>query len=157
MSEPGANFQQYQGNAPRPASEPQLAEQPNSLDVREPPGHNKLIGKLRLDRGPLRWWLLIAGILATRLDPIRFLVGLVLVVVGAVLRFVSKGYLRQGRRYLKQTQSITTAGPFRFTRHPFYLGNLIAEIGLLIVIGNLWIASTYLLVWCWVYRRTMSA
>jgi protein-S-isoprenylcysteine O-methyltransferase Ste14 len=116
-----------------------------------------LLGKFRIDRKPLRWWLIGAGMLTIHLDPARQLTGTVLVLAGAVLHFVSKGYLRQSKRYIGQSQSLTMRGPYRFTRNPFYLANLIAEIGLLIVIGSWPLAVIYLTVWTWVYRKQILA
>jgi protein-S-isoprenylcysteine O-methyltransferase Ste14 len=115
----------------------------------------KAFGKLRLDRGPLRWWLIVAGIVTVHFDPLRYLIGTVLVLLGAVLHFVSKGYLRQSRDFLRETKSLTNGGPYRFTRNPFYLANLCAEVGLLVIIGRLDIAGAYLVAWAWVYRGTI--
>src|SRR5262249_495264 len=50
---------------------------------------------------------------------------------------------------------ITTRGPYRFTRNPFYLANLFAEVGLLIIVGQIWIAVVYLPIWAWVYCKTI--
>ena len=112
-------------------------------------------GKFRLDRGPLRWWLIVAGIVTVHFNPLRYLIGTVLVLLGALLHFVSKGYLRQSRSFIRETKSLTNGGPYRFTRNPFYLANLIAEVGLLAIIGRLEIAAAYLVAWAWVYRGTI--
>jgi hypothetical protein len=74
---------------------------------------------------------------------------------GAILHVIAKGYLRPGRDYLQRTKAITTCGPYRFTRNPFYLANLLAELGLLCVIGRLWVALFYLPIWAWVYCETI--
>lgn len=119
------------------------------------PRRKDAFGKFRLDRGPLRWWLIVAGIVTVHFDPLRYLIGTVLVLLGAVLHFVSKGYLRQARGFLRETKSLTNGGPYRLTRNPFYLANLIAEVGLLVIIGRLEIAAGYLIAWAWVYRGTI--
>jgi protein-S-isoprenylcysteine O-methyltransferase Ste14 len=143
-----------------------------ALDHREPPGidsldqsrtaatarvrgHGKALGKLRLDRGPLRWWLMVIGLMTIQYVAWRFALGAVLVTAGALLHVVSKGYLRPGRNFLNRTKAITTRGPYRFIRNPFYLANLLAEVGLLIIIGRLWIAVIYLPIWAWVYCKTI--
>lgn len=118
-------------------------------------GHGKLLGKLRLDRGPLRWWLLIIGLLTIQFEMWRFAAGTALVITGAALHLASKGHLRPGKRFLKLTQAITTRGPYRFVRNPFYLANLLAETGLLVIIGQVWIAAVYYPIWAWVYRKTI--
>ena len=117
--------------------------------VGTPPGLDRPHkGKLRLDRGPLRWWLIVVGLLTIQFDWTRFLIGSGVVLVGALLHFVAKGCLRQNAK-------LTTSGPYRFTRNPFYVANIIAEVGLLVVIGNVWVAAAYLLAWAWIYHRTI--
>jgi protein-S-isoprenylcysteine O-methyltransferase Ste14 len=113
-----------------------------------------ITGKLRLNRGPLRWWLIVMGVLWVQFNPLRFATGVVLVIVGAAIHVISKGYLRRTK---ESRLVLTTTGPYRFTRNPFYLGNLVAEVGLLIIIGQIWVTVAYLTVWAWVYYRQISA
>src|SRR4051812_38457467 len=98
-------------------------EQPDH-DASSPKRPARRSGKFRLERGPLRWWLIALGAVVVQFDSSRFYVGFGLAMVGAVLHLVSKAHLRQDK-------ALTVAGPYRFTRNPFYLANLIAEIGLL--------------------------
>jgi hypothetical protein len=107
-------------------------------------------GKLRLDRGPLRWWLLVVGMLTINFDWTRFWIGSSLVLIGAAAHLATKGVLHQNRR-------LTTGGPYRFTRNPFYVVTLVAEVGLLVIIGRWWLAAVYLLAWAWVYRRQIAS
>jgi hypothetical protein len=75
-------------------------------------------------------------------------VPLALVIAGGALHFAAKGYLTRRTR-------ITREGPYRWVRHPFYLGNLLLEIGLLLFAGA-WIAlPAYLLVALFAYRATI--
>lgn len=104
--------------------------------------------KFRLDRGPLRGWLIIVGVLTISIDPTRYAIGAILILLGTALHFVSKGCLRQNRQ-------LTLSGPYRFTRNPFYLANLIVESGLLVMIGNPWVAAVYLAAWFYIYGRTI--
>ncbi|MEX2287822.1 MAG: isoprenylcysteine carboxylmethyltransferase family protein [Planctomycetaceae bacterium] len=104
--------------------------------------------KLRFVRGPLRGWLVLIGLLTIQLDAARFAIGVLCVVLGTALHFVSKCYLRQDRQ-------LTVSGPYRFTRNPFYLANLIFEGGLLVIIGNPWVAAAFLAAWFWIYGRTI--
>ncbi len=106
-------------------------------------------GKFRLDRGVLRWWLLVVGMIAIDSNWTLFLIGTTLVWLGAGLHFVSKGYLRQNR-------VLTRSGPYRYCRNPFYLANLIAETGLIVIIGHWWVAAVYLPVWFIVYGRQIQ-
>lgn len=106
--------------------------------------------KFRLDRGPLRDWLVIAGLLTVVYDPARYVGGWCLLGLGTVLHFVSKCCLRQNK-------ALTLSGPYRFVRNPFYLANLIAEIGLLLIIGNPWVAAIYLVLWFYIYGKTIRS
>jgi len=40
---------------------------------------------------------------------------------------------------LKHSSTIVTTGPFRFSRNPFYIGLLLFQLGLGLVLGNCWI------------------
>jgi hypothetical protein len=57
-------------------------------------------------------------------------VGVVLVLVSAVLRVLSKGVL------LRKT-TLTTGGVYRLVRHPFYLATIIGSVGVLVLAGPL--------------------
>lgn len=69
--------------------------------------------------------------------------------VGSGVHFWSKGILEQNRR-------LTTAGPYRWTRNPFYLANLLIDLGLCFVIGKFWVALVFLPIWIYVYRETIA-
>ncbi|MEQ8764143.1 MAG: isoprenylcysteine carboxylmethyltransferase family protein [Planctomycetota bacterium] len=51
--------------------------------------------------------------------------GLLLVITGAGIRLWSSGYLDKGQRY----DHISTGGPYRFVRHPLYVGNFLLTVG----------------------------
>ena len=68
--------------------------------------------------------------------------------VGSGVHFWSKGILEQNRR-------LTTAGPYRWTRNPFYFANLLIDLGLCFVIGTLWVAVVFLPIWIYAYRETI--
>lgn len=107
-------------------------------------------GKLRFDRAVLRWWLIVVGLLVVDSNWTLFFIGAALAWAGALLHFVSKGYLIQDR-------VLARTGPYRFTRNPFYLANLISEAGLLVVIGEAWLAMVYIPAWFIIYDRQISA
>jgi len=108
-----------------------------------------LLRKFRLDRGVLRWWLLVVGLITIDTNWTLFVIGTALVWLGATLHFVAKGYLRQNR-------VLTVSGPYRYSRNPFYLANLIAECGLLVIIGQWWLSAVYLPIWFWVYSKQIK-
>jgi len=105
--------------------------------------------RFRLSRGPLRWWLLACGLVLATFDPVRMAIGLALVLSGAILHLIAKACLWQNR-------ILSTAGPYRFTRNPFYLANLAIDAGLMVVIGSLWMAAVFLTLWVVVYRQTIA-
>ena len=49
-----------------------------------------------------------------------------------------------------------TAGPYRFTRNPFYLANLLIDLGLCCLIGRIWVAVPYVVLWVLAYRDTIA-
>jgi len=71
------------------------------------------------------------------------LIGLGLIIVGALLRLWAAGHVLKGRR-------LATHGPYAFVRHPQYLGNTLVAIGLCLASGHveaivIWGAIFYLL------------
>jgi len=76
------------------------------------------------------------------------LVGATLIAVGCGLHWLSKAYLEQNRE-------LTTAGPYRLSRNPFYLANLAVDLGILFVIGELWVGVLYLPLWGMAYLDTI--
>ena len=70
----------------------------------------------------------VAGIAAIWLSqPSRrtLLIGGAIAVLGEVMRIWAAGHLEKGRE-------VTVSGPYRFTRHPLYLGSTIVGLGLAI-------------------------
>jgi len=103
---------------------------------------------LGLHRGNLRTALVAGGCLVGRPDALSVAAGGVLVAAGLALHLASKGALRQNRE-------LATAGPYRWTRHPFYLANLVIDVGLGVAIAQPLLLAAYLPVWMHVYGATM--
>ncbi|GEM_PF-2566396 len=103
---------------------------------------------MRLRRRNLRKLLIAVGCVVATVEVWGAVIGGLLLVAGSLLHLGSKGCLEQNRR-------LTTAGPYRFTRNPFYLANLLIDVGLCFVIGHVWIAALYLPLWWFSYRETM--
>jgi len=84
------------------------------------------------DRSGVRTWLVTIGVLvAFLLDTATVYsigVGTALLLSSMSIQFWSKGYLHQDRE-------VTQAGPYRFVRHPFYLGNLLLDAGIVLMSG----------------------
>ena len=74
----------------------------------------------------------IALILATP-TPTSVLIGAAVAAIGEAIRIWAAGHLDKGRE-------VTSSGPYRFTRHPLYLGSSIIGIGFAIACAN-WIVA----------------
>jgi protein-S-isoprenylcysteine O-methyltransferase Ste14 len=80
-------------------------------------------------------------------------VGLALAVIGQALRLWAAGHLEKSRE-------VTSSGPYRFTRHPLYLGSTLMGVGLAIAARHWLVAvliGTYLAVTLWTAIRTEEA
>jgi protein-S-isoprenylcysteine O-methyltransferase Ste14 len=80
-------------------------------------------------------------------------VGLPLAVVGQALRIWAAGHLEKSRE-------VTSSGPYRFTRHPLYLGSTLMGAGLAIA-ANHWLVAALIAVYLgatlWTAIRTEEA
>ena len=68
------------------------------------------------------------------------LIGAVIAIVGESIRLWAAGHL-------EKSKEVTQSGPYRFTRHPLYLGSSLIGIGMAVVSNNLLVAAiviTYL-------------
>ena len=72
----------------------------------------------------------LAAILLSRPTRQTLLIGAVVALVGEAIRIWAAGHLEKGRE-------VTTTGPYRFTRHPLYLGSTVIGVGLAIASANL--------------------
>lgn len=104
---------------------------------------------LRIRRRSLRKGLIVVGCVVAAVDLVSASIGGALMLAGSVLHFWSKGILEQNRRLI-------TAGPYRWTRNPFYLANLLIDLGLCFVIGRWWLAMIFLPIWIVSYRETIG-
>jgi protein-S-isoprenylcysteine O-methyltransferase Ste14 len=79
--------------------------------------------------------------------------GLAVALAGEAIRFWAAGHVEKGRE-------VTSSGPYRWTRHPLYVGSTIIGIGLAIVCNSGWVAAivvTYLVVTLTAAIRTEEA
>jgi hypothetical protein len=102
--------------------------------------------KIRLNRGPLRWWLIAFGLLLANPALAPALAGAALVLLGSALHLWAKGCLQQNRQ-------LTVCGPYRWSRNPFYLANFCIDLGLCLFVNNIWFTPIFMAVWAVVYRR----
>jgi len=104
---------------------------------------------LRVRRGSLRKGLVFVGCAIGSASSPTWIPGLVCLALGSLLHLWAKGVLEQNER-------LTTAGPYRWTRNPFYLANLLIDAGICLVIGEAWLAAAYLMLWAWAYHATIA-
>jgi hypothetical protein len=99
-------------------------------------------------RGGLRFYLILLALLAGRATPSSIAWGIPFLLAGIALHFWAKGCLHQNRE-------VTTSGPYRFVRHPFYLANAFLDVGIGVMSGW-WVLLVALPFW-WlgVYIPTM--
>jgi hypothetical protein len=100
------------------------------------------------NRGGLRFFLIAISLLASRSTMACILWGTPLLVLGVAMHLWSKGYLHQD-------QEVTRGGPYRFVRHPFYLGNLLIDAGLVVMSGWWPLQVFFPFWWAAVYSKSM--
>jgi hypothetical protein len=122
-----------------------LVTAPDTPPQRSPA--RRLARILQLDRGRIRTLLLLAGVLFGRPTWTSLAIGYAVIVPGAALHFWTKGCLRFA--------GVTTSGPYRYVRNPFYLAILIIDAGLCVVAAEPWIAAVYAPLWFVVYGLTI--
>jgi len=103
---------------------------------------------LQLDRGRIRTLLLVAGALFGRPTGTSLALGFALIAPGAALHLWTKGCLRIG-------DEVTTSGPYRWVRNPFYLATLVVDAGIAVVIAEPWVAAVYFPIWFVVHWMTI--
>lgn len=102
---------------------------------------------MQLDRGRIRTLLLVAGVVFGRPTWTSLAIGYAVIAPGAALHLWTKGCLR--------FTDVTTSGPYRWVRNPFYLATLVVDAGLCVVIADPWVAAAYLPVWFVVHALTI--
>ena len=95
--------------------------------------------KTPFDRGGLRFFLVLAGLVRGCATNATILAGVPFIVLGTALHFWAKGCLRQN-------QVLAMGGPYRFVRHPFYLANALIDAGVAVMSGW-WVLQVVLPVW----------
>jgi len=100
------------------------------------------------NRGGLRTYLMLIGLLAGHATPRWIASGTPLLLIGVAIHLWAKGCLHQDAE-------VTTAGPYRFVRHPFYVGNAFLDLGIAVMSGWWILQLTLPLWWLAVYLPTM--
>lgn len=95
-------------------------------------------------RSGFRWYLIAAGLFANQADLSSVLRGVPFFLAGIAIYFWAKGCLHQDRE-------VTKSGPYRFVRHPFYLGNFVFDLGIVLMSGSELLLLLFPLWWIMVY------
>jgi len=101
------------------------------------------------DRGGLRSYLIVLGLVAGRPSAATILAGVPLLLLGIAMHLWAKGCLHQ-------EQEVTTSGPYRYVRHPFYLGNLLLDAATALMSGSALLMSIFPFWWTAVYIPVMQ-
>jgi protein-S-isoprenylcysteine O-methyltransferase Ste14 len=75
--------------------------------------------------------LALLGLLIARPTPLSIALGAVPVVLGVAIRVWASGFL-------DKSGGLCVAGPYRYVRHPLYLGSLIAALGFVVMMNVIW-------------------
>lgn len=115
-----------------------------------PEAENESTNLMRVpwNRGGLRSYLVLIGLVAGHATPESIGVGIPFLLAGVALHLWAKGCLHQNRE-------VTTAGPYRFVRHPFYLANAFLDLGLGLMSGWWPLVAALPLWWLAIYVPTM--
>jgi len=100
------------------------------------------------DRGGLRTYVVLLGLLFGRPEQVATLWGVPLLLAGLALQVYAKGCLQQDR-------VVAQGGPYRFVRHPFYAGNLLIDEGIAVMSGWLPLMLALPVWWLAVYLPAM--
>lgn len=60
---------------------------------------------------------------------------------GALVAGLGEGLRVWAAGHLEKSLEVTSSGPYRFTRHPLYLGSTVIGAGMAIASANLWVAG----------------
>ena len=105
--------------------------------------------KVPYKRSGLRTYLLLTGIISLSSTPYSILTGLPFLLLGIIIRIWAKGYLHQ-------SQEVTISGPYRFVRHPFYLGTFFLDMGICLMSGFIPLMIIAPILWLAVYIPKMK-
>jgi protein-S-isoprenylcysteine O-methyltransferase Ste14 len=62
-------------------------------------------------------------------------------VIGAAIAIIGESLRVWAAGHLEKSKEVTQSGPYRYTRHPLYLGSSLIGIGMAVVANNLIVAS----------------
>jgi isoprenylcysteine carboxyl methyltransferase (ICMT) family protein YpbQ len=101
-------------------------------------------------RGYLRKILIVVALAVSVMHPttLNFWLGTGIFLLGALLHLWTKGCL-------VRNEEITTCGPYRFVRHPFYVANALVDLGICVIANNFWLYIIYPVLFVAAYAYTI--
>jgi len=107
---------------------------PPSTDASPPsPPSTEVAARLARYRVPLGFALGAVALVLARPSGSSLVIGCLVAVGGEVIRLWAAGHVEKGRE-------VTTSGPYRWTRHPLYIGSTVIGIGLAVATASVPVA-----------------
>lgn len=95
------------------------------------PDRRRLLARYRVRLG---FAVAVLAVWLARPTPRTLAIGAIIAIVGEGIRIWAAGHLEKGRE-------VTMSGPYRFTRHPLYLGSSIMGIGFAVASSSVVVAA----------------
>ncbi len=116
---------------------------------------NKKISNLAFKCRGLFWAIFAAAALffPGRFEPVRYSVGMLIVVLGQLVRYWAAGYIPKYRTEKIGAPVLITWGPYKWVRNPLYAGNFIMGLGWALMLGWVWVGAftaAFLLLYCFI-------
>ncbi|MEG1799370.1 MAG: isoprenylcysteine carboxylmethyltransferase family protein [Synergistaceae bacterium] len=102
---------------------------------------NKKISSAAFKCRGLFWGIFAAGILIfpADFDIWRFVFGMIILILGQLLRFWAAGFIPKYRTEVIGAPVLVTWGPYKWVRNPLYAGNFIMGLGWAVMVGWIWV------------------
>ena len=84
-------------------------------------------------RVPLGFAAAAVAIVLARPNPTSLIWGMLVAIAGEAVRVWAAGHLEKGRE-------VTRSGPYRFSRHPLYVGSTLIACGITVAAASRWVA-----------------
>ena len=104
---------------------------------------------LRTQRLRFTWLLALPFLYFSEFSPRLFLVGLLVSAVGLLLRGFAAGSIHKD-------QELARGGPYRYVRHPLYIGSYLLGLGFSLAGGRWWFSPVYTALFLWLYLRAVT-
>jgi len=97
----------------------------------------------------LAWGSIPILLLCSRMDDRTFRWGIVVLIVGELIRFWALGFVE------KKGRKLAMSGPYAFVRNPLYVGNFFLGLGVAVIVSNWIILGLFLVGFLGIYTGTI--